>query len=101
MPRPDARIIRTQHEVAAEAQAYVARNIEELLRRSRFNARDGYPASSMGGSGGGSDVGRPTERAAIADPIDHPSLVGFHRPLHEQVLSGHPRRLRRRAPLQG
>jgi hypothetical protein len=40
--------LRTQHGVAPEAQAYVVSNIEELLRRSRFNARDGLPGELDG-----------------------------------------------------
>jgi len=54
-------------------QTYVDRNVEELIRRGAHVARDGFPASSGGGNGGGTDISRPTENTAVAPPAHDPT----------------------------
>jgi hypothetical protein len=73
MPRPNARIIRNQHDLALDAQIFTVRPVDELIRRGAHVARDGYPASSMGGNGGSTDISRPTENAATAPPLHDPT----------------------------
>jgi|tagenome__1003787_1003787.scaffolds.fasta_scaffold20973317_6 hypothetical protein len=57
----------------ADAMSYVNGSVEELVRRGARVARDGFPAGSMGGDGGSSEISRPTENTATAPPAHDPT----------------------------
>lgn len=57
-----------QVDIASQQLREIYPLMPELERRLRFAVRDGYPSASMGGSGGSSEISRPTENTAIADP---------------------------------
>lgn len=51
------------------------RDLEEMTRRGQHAARDGYPSSSMGGDGGGTEISRPTEVTALSPPPEDRVLL--------------------------
>ena len=55
-----------------EAMTRLRADLPELMRRSEHEARDGYPASSIGGGSGSTAINRPTENAALAPPLPDP-----------------------------
>ncbi len=73
MPRPNDREVAIQLDRIEDALPRLRRDVEEMLRKSKHRPRDGYPSSSMGGSGGGTEISRPTENAATALPMFDPT----------------------------
>ena len=67
MPKPRIEEVKVQLDQLEDIVPRLSRDTDELLRRSRFKARDGFPASSGGGSGSSSEISNPTANAAIAD----------------------------------
>ncbi len=70
MPRPRLEEVMIDLDRIEDALPRLRRDAAAMLGKGRHRARDGYP-SSMGGSGGGTDISRPTEQTATSQsPAD-------------------------------
>lgn len=68
------------HKLLSRSHARAA----EMVRRGEHAARDGFPASSMGGAGSSGTAPRPTEQTALAPPME--DRTGEHIAEWERVL---------------